>query len=77
MYLSIYDETVEKTYMKTWICFINNVTSLVHFEILPLVNFPEDFPCPEYSIAKKPSLFFLAKFKKILGFFPSKLDMNP
>ena len=41
--------------------------------MFPFTNFPEDFPWPEYSSAKKLNLFFLANFKKALGFFP-KVD---
>ena len=33
---------------------------------IPFVNLPDDLPCPEYSIAKKPNLFFTAYF---LGYF--------
>ena len=53
------------------------LVSLVHLEILPFVNLPDDFPWPEYSNAKKPNLFFLANFKNDLGFLPSKSDINP
>ena len=30
--------------------------------ILPLVNLPDDFPWPEYSIARKPIFFFIVNF---------------
>ena len=33
--------------------------------MLPLVNSPEDLPCPKYSKAKKPSLFFDSKKRNI------------
>ena len=41
---------------------INNFVSFVHLLILPLVKFPEDLPCPEYSKPKKPSFLFLQNF---------------
>ena len=56
---------------------IANLVSLVHLLIFPLVNSPDDFPCPEYSTAKNPILFFLQKLKKVLGFSPSTSDINP
>ena len=56
---------------------ITNFVSLVHLLILPFVNSPDDFPCPEYSTAKNPILFFLQKLKKVLGFSPSTSDINP
>ena len=51
--------------------------SLLHLVIFPFVNFPDDFPCPEYSSVKKLNLFFLANFKKAFGFLPYKSDMKP
>jgi hypothetical protein len=57
--------------------FMRIEVSLLHFVMLPFINFPDDFPCPEYSSAKKLSLFFLANFKKVFGFFPSKSDIKP
>ena len=51
--------------------------SLLHFEIFPFTNFPEDFPWPEYSSAKKLNLFFLANFKNAFGFLPSRSDIKP
>src|SRR5210317_70213 len=59
------------------IFFISKCVCLLHFEILPLVNLPEDFPCPEYSKAKKPRLYFFEKFRKFFGFSPSKSDIKP
>ena len=51
--------------------------SLLHFVIFPFINAPEDLPCPEYSRARKLNLFFFAKFKKALGFSPSRSDIKP
>ena len=51
--------------------------SLLHCVILPFINFPDDFPWPEYSSAKKLNLFFLTNFKKALGFFPLRSDIKP
>ena len=45
--------------------------------MFPLINFPDDFPWPEYSNAKNPKSSFLAKDKKALGFFPLRSDINP
>ena len=45
--------------------------------ILPFVNSPEAFPCPEYSMARKPSLFCLAYLRNTFGFSPSRSDMKP
>ena len=76
----IHEPILEPTKIKLFfftIFFIKYAASFVHFEILPLINFPDDLPWPEYSRAKKPRLFFFAKFKKALGFFPSKSDINP
>ena len=56
---------------------IRTEVSLLHFVILPFINLPDDFPCPEYSSAKKLSLFFFANSKKVFGFFPSKSDIKP
>ena len=53
------------------------LVSLVHFDILPFLNSPEDLPCPEYSKVKKPKLFFFANFLKVSGFFPSISDIKP
>ena len=39
---------------------------------MPLRNFPFDFPCPEYSGAEKPRLFFFAYLNKVLGFSPKR-----
>ncbi len=39
------------------ILLIDSFASLVHLVILPLVNLPDDFPWPEYSIARKPNFF--------------------
>ena len=36
------------------------LASLDHIVIFPFVNLPDDLPCPEYSIAKKPNLFLTA-----------------
>ena len=38
---------------------IRILVSLVHLEILPLVNLPDDFPWPEYSNPRKPIFFLL------------------
>ena len=56
---------------------IKNLVSFDHFDIFPLVNFPDDLPWPEYSSARKPTLFLFAKLKNVLGFFPSKSDIKP
>ena len=44
---------------------------------LRTLNFPVDFPWPEYSGAKKPNLFLFAKLRKALGLAPCKSDINP
>ena len=44
--------------------------SFVHLVIFPSINFPDDFPWPEYSNAKKPKLFFLQILKKFWVFDP-------
>ena len=53
------------------------LASLDHLVIFPFVNLPDDLPCPEYSIAKKPNLFLIAYFKNALGFFPLRSDIKP
>ena len=58
------------------IFFIKIVVSLVHLVTLPSMNFPEDFPCPEYSKARKPNFFFFANFKKVFGFFRKVLVLD-
>ena len=42
------------------ILLIEFLASLDHIVIFPFVNLPDDLPCPEYSIAKKPNLFLTA-----------------
>ena len=59
------------------IFFIDFFTSSTQALIFPLVNLPEDFPCPEYSIARKPSLFFIAYFLSDFGFLPSISEAKP
>ena len=56
---------------------INFEVCSLHFEIFPSINFSEDLPCPEYSSAKKLTLFFFAKFNNALGFSPSRSDIKP
>ena len=59
------------------IFFIEYFTSWLHFEILPLVKSPEDFPWPEYSNPKNPKFLFLQYLMKFFGFSPSRSDINP
>ena len=70
------DPTIIKLFFLIYF-FIKVDVSLLHLVIFPLINFPEDFPCPEYSKAKKLSLFFLTKSKNAFGFLPSKSDIKP
>jgi len=46
---------------------IKQCASFVHFDIFPLVNFPYDFPWPEYSKAKK--LIFFLFYSANISFF--------
>ena len=39
---------------------IKNLASFDQEEIFPLVNLPDDFPCPEYSSVRNPVLFLTA-----------------
>ena len=70
------DPIIVKLFFFTYF-FIKIDVSLLHLVIFPFINFPDDFPWPEYSSAKKLNLFFLENSKKLFGFFPYKSDMKP
>ena len=79
-FVDIQEPILEPTNIKSFFFtnfFMTNLVSSVHLLIFPLVNSPDDFPCPEYSTAKNPILFFLQKLKKALGFSPSTSDIKP
>ena len=76
----IHDPILDPIKIKSFffiILFIIVFVSKVHLVIFPFVNSPDDFPWPEYSIAKKPILFLLANDWKDFGFFPSISDIKP
>ena len=54
-----------------------DVTEKAKEVILPLVNSPDDLPCPKYSNAKNPNLFLTLKFKNFFGFSPSISEAKP
>ena len=79
-FVEIQEPMLEPTNIKLFfliIFFITTLTWLLHLLIFPSVNLPEDLPCPEYSIAKKPIFFLLQNFFNFLGFSPSKSDIKP
>ena len=56
---------------------MSRLASLDHLDIFPSINFPDDFPCPEYSNVKNPIFFFLQYFRNVDGFSPVISDIKP